>query len=471
MCGIVGVATGSQNGLTVDEANAFRDMLVMDTLRGWDSTGVFGVDKHKNVLIMKEATHGADFVRTSDYAEFHREIVRNGMFVVGHNRAATKGSVKDANAHPFWVDDRIVLVQNGTYKGDHRHHKNTEVDTEAVAHVIAENPNTEEALQKINAAYALVWFDADKGTLNIIRNTERPLWVLYTKSPSSLFFASEPGILVAACERNNIKMSDEPYQLKPGHLYSMQIKGSKWEGKGEDLDIAFRFPKSAQTQAHNPSAACAWWDGQGEYEGLHTSGWRQTNKGIFTRHGFYDDGDGDSVSDATVIETTARNVIPTSATPIGRPEDLTITFAEVVQQLRGVERSAISYIDPKNVSKVAEKFLTDHAGQRTIPVELVDCVPANNHPMCTRWHVYGYEINPEGKIGADEAVMLHWYITNKSKAEAIDYVCSGIFTVQPGSVVTRHMTIDSENVSIATCMASNPILIPTATEAKVEHVH
>lgn len=452
MCGIVGVATGAVNGLTVDEANAFRDMLMMDTLRGWDSTGVFAADKHKNVLIMKEASHGADFVRTADYATFHKEIIRDGMFVVGHNRAATKGSVKDVNAHPFWVDDKIVLVQNGTYKGDHRVHKDTEVDTEAVAHVIAENENIEEALQKINAAYALVWFNADKGTLNIIRNTERPLWVLYTKHPNSMFFASEPGILVAACERNNIKMQDEPYQLKPGHLYTMTIDGNKWDGEGEDLDIAYRFPKSTPRQAHHAAAACAW------NEESYGGGWKQNDKGIFTRHQFYPDDDCDTFSDSKVLEVTAKNVLP-AVTPIGRPEDLTVTFAEAIQSLRGVDKSSVSYVAREMVSKVAEDFLTLMSGKRSIPVELMDFVPANHHPNCTRWHVYGYLIDP-ADVEKDHHVMIHWIITNKNKAEALDYVCAGIFTCQTSSVVTRHMVVDGENVSIATMLATNPMLIP-----------
>ena len=134
MCGIVGIATKQFNGFTNAEGDMFRDMLYLDAFRGWDSTGVFGVDKHSNVQVHKEASQAADFIHTDEFKKFKGELVQRGLFAVGHNRAATRGEVVDKNAHPFVIDDKIVLVQNGTWRGDHKKIKDTAVDTEALAH-------------------------------------------------------------------------------------------------------------------------------------------------------------------------------------------------------------------------------------------------------------------------------------------------------------------------------------------------
>ena len=62
MCGIVGLIASYSNGMTSDEADAFRDMVFLDTLRGWDSTGVFSVKNNGNVTVLKDAKHGPCFI-------------------------------------------------------------------------------------------------------------------------------------------------------------------------------------------------------------------------------------------------------------------------------------------------------------------------------------------------------------------------------------------------------------------------
>ena len=117
MCGIVGVVSKHTNGFSSPEMDMFQNMLFVDTMRGWDSTGVFGVDNYGNVGIAKAAMHGADFICTKEFKEFKSHAIKNGIFAVGHNRAATRGTINDENAHPFYVEDKIVLVQNGSWRG------------------------------------------------------------------------------------------------------------------------------------------------------------------------------------------------------------------------------------------------------------------------------------------------------------------------------------------------------------------
>src|SRR5688500_12478979 len=99
MCGIVGIIAKSNAGFYNDQADLLEQMLLCDTLRGPDSTGVFGVTKNGNVSILKAAVPGYDFIKTPEFRNFRGNMIQRYTAVIGHNRKATKGSVKPENAH------------------------------------------------------------------------------------------------------------------------------------------------------------------------------------------------------------------------------------------------------------------------------------------------------------------------------------------------------------------------------------
>lgn len=239
MCGLVAVISSAKNGFTDKEVKAFSDMLYVDALRGEDSTGVFSVSNKNEVVIHKEASHAVDFMNSSEFSSFKKDLLWKGKIAVGHNRAATKGAVNDKNAHPFVVDDKIILVQNGTYRGCHKHHKDVDVDTEAVAHVVAEHDSISDALKKINAAYALIWYNYLTKTLHCIRNTERPLYIAYTKT-GTIFLASESATIAYVCMKHNIELKGAPYLIKEGNLCSFTLTADK--GIDEDYkEIEYKY--------------------------------------------------------------------------------------------------------------------------------------------------------------------------------------------------------------------------------------
>lgn len=220
MCGLVCVIPkSSTRGFLRPELDMFETLVTIDTLRGKDSTGVFGYNGDE-LYLAKDTLTGSEFLKTKEYKDIDSKSFKNGKFLVAHNRAATRGTVNDRNAHPFHKDDKIVMVHNGTFTGDHKKHADTEVDSEAICHLLAEHEVNEvdTVLNKITAAYALIWFDARDKSLNIVRNSQRPLFMLETNT--CYVFSSEYMMLQFAAFRTNISMAkDTKPEEVPEHTH------------------------------------------------------------------------------------------------------------------------------------------------------------------------------------------------------------------------------------------------------------
>jgi len=277
MCGLVSVITKHRSGFNTAQKDAMSLLLFIDTLRGEDSTGTFLVTNEGNVHIAKEASDGPDFVRSNTFNTLGQKAWQNGWAWVGHNRKATRGSITDANAHPFWVDDKIVLVHNGTVYGDHKKIKDTEVDSEAIAHSISEAGNTNDgiakALKTINAAYALIWYNVEDKSLNIIRNPDRPLYAMETDD--AWYFASEEIFLEFISGKLSLKIKTKPYLLDDYTLVKLALKDDKsFELENFKLDCKFEygggvqrgpFPPFQRNLMHGGWGMCG--EGYGDWEG------------------------------------------------------------------------------------------------------------------------------------------------------------------------------------------------------------
>src|SRR5687767_11552959 len=132
MCGIVGLISKSGSFPFYAE-DLFTNMLRMDSIRGEDSTGIFGVTKDGNCDIVKGNADGYLFTRTGDYQEFINRMGKHYRIVVGHNRSATTGAVTAENAHPF-REKHIVLVHNRTIHNKEKLNNEVEVDSHAICH-------------------------------------------------------------------------------------------------------------------------------------------------------------------------------------------------------------------------------------------------------------------------------------------------------------------------------------------------
>lgn len=233
MCGIVGVIKTTQAHQTnIKLEKFFKCLLVVDQLRGEHSTGIFCVEKFQkdngggDFTSFKRALNATDFLTMEPVKKLVDNFYKFN-FIIGHNRFATKGAINLHNAHPFTIENTI-LVHNGTinsfgkYQSDFKY---WDVDSAYLTYLI-HNHDPIEVLKEISGAYALVWYDRKERILRVIRNEERPLY--WVEGDWGFAIASEDWMLDGAARYANLKITD-PKQIKPFNLYEVYPKQQKEE--------------------------------------------------------------------------------------------------------------------------------------------------------------------------------------------------------------------------------------------------
>lgn len=207
MCGIVGLIIKGDNGLTTKHEAVFREMLYADAIRGFDSTGVVGINKYGDFGTIKEAVQAAIFIPKLENSDLWKEMYTKGKVWIGHNRKKTIGDISDETAHPFVIDKTFAMVHNGTLIGYKQLHNESTTDSEALAHVLKDafshkdyKKELEDTLGNVYGAYALAMFDQIAHKVFLLRNKERPLWRL--DCDDAYYFASEPMMATWILVRN-----------------------------------------------------------------------------------------------------------------------------------------------------------------------------------------------------------------------------------------------------------------------------
>jgi hypothetical protein len=256
MCGLVGVFNKRRNGFLTKQQEVFSTLLFVDFLRGPDSTGVFLVSNNGDMSLIKEASHSIDFMRTKEYDGILQKAWSRGSCLIGHNRKATRGSVNDANAHPFVVDDNIVLVHNGTMFGDHKKIADVEVDSHAIAHAIHNGESVEKALSSFDAAFALIWYDVKNESVNLIRNKERPLFWMETED--AWYWSSEKCMLEFAASRHDLTLLGDINDLPENTLQTYTLKGNTWDVSDQPLKLTKPVYQAPKNHSAWPQHGQAW---------------------------------------------------------------------------------------------------------------------------------------------------------------------------------------------------------------------
>lgn len=262
MCGIVGMFTAENMGFYGADKDQFKNMLIVNSLRGSHSTGCFGVSKFKDkndVSIVKSVGSPYtlfDFNKTNDF--FSRMVTNFGL-VVGHGRYATRGAIDAPNAHPF-REGNITLVHNGVISNyfqlrDSKKHEGIEVDSQLIARLFAEE-GAINVLPRIAGAYTFVWFDSDTGLLNIAKNDQRPLFFAEHSKKETLVFASEaetldwhatrhkveideitpcPNFRLLQYEKDSLECTVTPYKAKPIQTTWFKGNNNSWQSRQDSM--------------------------------------------------------------------------------------------------------------------------------------------------------------------------------------------------------------------------------------------
>lgn len=193
MCGIIAYLS-KEKIHSRDIHHMLHNMLWIDTIRGDHSTGIiYQVDGE--VDYYKKAIPGFDFVQLPIPATVLDKHEKT-QFIIGHNRAATRGNVNQNNAHPFEFD-HIIGVHNGTLSNHHSLTPagvNHPVDSMHLYDAISREGSAE-VLPQVDGSFNLIWHNNNTDTIHVCRNKDRPFTFAKLKNMDTMIGASEKGML------------------------------------------------------------------------------------------------------------------------------------------------------------------------------------------------------------------------------------------------------------------------------------
>lgn len=222
MCGLIAAVSKTKGGLSMFDVDIFDEMLLVGQLRGTDGTGLFYGDRKGQVKTLKSVYQASTVRLETQYQDAISDAFKTGQYIVGHNRAATKGKSELEFTHPF-IEKHITLVHNGTLSTHKELHETLISDSHSICYSMA-TVGEEETIKKINGAFALIWINNETKKLNICRNSQRPLFLIETYN--SYFICSEELMGKWIIERNNCKVIKSE-QIKIEKLYSWDLEDTK----------------------------------------------------------------------------------------------------------------------------------------------------------------------------------------------------------------------------------------------------
>jgi hypothetical protein len=217
MCGLVGLFG---NNLISNDLAAFEQMLITSSLRGPHSTGVgIAINTKKKgpfISYYKSAENPYSLIQKKEFQDWFNPKKNKAIAFLGHNRYATVGRIIGANAHPF-MHKNILLTHNGSIwnakeltknlVASEKDYKDFDVDSEHATFLMAHR-GAGFSIPKFTGGFAISWFDVKHETMNLVRNSQKPLWIACHKFRDAFYYASERDMLLWLLKRNNIDIGE-----------------------------------------------------------------------------------------------------------------------------------------------------------------------------------------------------------------------------------------------------------------------
>jgi len=233
MCGIVGYV-GQQDALEV-----VLDGLRRLEYRGYDSAGVAILSEDGELAVRK---------RSGKLANLDKVLAEDppaGTLGIGHTRWATHGPPTDRNAHPQ-VDcsGRVAVVHNGTIENFEAlaagleargHRRESDTDTEVVAHLLEEKLGRPECAGDLAAAVRSVCRDLEGSFVLVVAHADEPELVVGARRNLPLvagvgdgenFLGSDVTAFIAHTREALVIDQDQVVELRRGGITVTDLAGA-----------------------------------------------------------------------------------------------------------------------------------------------------------------------------------------------------------------------------------------------------
>jgi predicted glutamine amidotransferase len=217
MCGLLAMHT--KNTFVKYHTDEFKQMLIINSLRGAHSTGVCGIRDDEYAFIKATGSPYSLYAHEESVKFFENMDKYNT--VIGHGRYATLGKINAENQHPF-KEGKIILAHNGmisnfdSLKG--KDYKHIEVDSHLIC-ALFNDKGAINVLPDVQGAYVFMWYDLEEETFNVARNSQRPLFIASNIGETALYFSSEKETLEWNQSRNKTAIS-APVSLPTFEIWS-----------------------------------------------------------------------------------------------------------------------------------------------------------------------------------------------------------------------------------------------------------
>ena len=231
MCGLIGVF--SKEYLPRAEKKMLKELFVVTTLRGVDSTGMVYADLIKENRYNTMKSEGNFFDMVGNYPDAMMAL--SADLILGHCRWSTMGASNKMNAHPYDLKD-FIAMHNGTltdrkydpktYLGTNEAWKADRTDSYLFFRDLRDRMRAGENIDDVvkelkwSSAYAMVIWDL-KSTVNVFRNRDRTLFIGVSEKNGTVVLSSEERFLNFV---NNKELDLKIHRVEEHKLYKIDLK-------------------------------------------------------------------------------------------------------------------------------------------------------------------------------------------------------------------------------------------------------